>query len=171
MIETIGHVAPTLQATLLLIAGWNDLLVRRIPDRICIALAAAGVLARAVAGTDALAASAAAAALLFALMVPLHALGGLGGGDIKLSTALVLGLSLADAYHFLIMTTVSGGMLALVHLSLRLLPSPTRCPAGAPLPHRLWMAERRRARRPASLPYGVAIAAGGIAVIASGSVG
>jgi len=159
--------APALQAALLSVAGWNDLLSRRIPDPVCIALAAVGVAARGAAGIEALAWSGALAALVFTVMVPTHAMGALGGGDIKLSAAFALGLSPAGLYGFLVMTALAGGILAMLHLALRRLPRPPHCPAGAWLPRRVWTAERWRARQPASLPYGIAIAAGGIAALAA----
>ncbi|MBS0562810.1 MAG: prepilin peptidase, partial [Proteobacteria bacterium] len=131
MNDAVRLAAPAAQAALLSLAAWNDLLARRIPDRLCIALAAIGVAARGAAGIEALAWSAALAALIFAAMVPAHALGALGGGDIKLSAALALGLAPAALGEFLTATALAGGVLAALHLALRRLPRPAPCPAGA----------------------------------------
>ena len=65
-------------------------------------------------------------------------------------------------------TALAGGVLVLLHLALRRLPAPTRCPPGAAGPRRVWTIERWRVRRRGALPYGVAIACGGTWAILSG---
>ena len=64
--------------------------------------------------------------------------------------------------QLLTITALAGGVLALVHLMMRLLPYPKLAPAGSSLVRRVYAIERWRNLRHAPLPYGVAIACGGI---------
>jgi prepilin peptidase CpaA len=92
----------------------------------------------------------AAGGLLLALGLPAFALGWFGGGDVKLAAALGLWAGLEGLGAFLAVTAGAGGVLALVVLGSAALR--TLRPA----------ADGRAASRPeATLPYGVAIAAGG----------
>lgn len=142
-------------------AAWTDLVSRIIPDGACIALALYGLLLRGLAGPWALAELVAIAVLAFIALAMLHARGGFGGGDVKLAAAILLGLSPPGAYTFLVVTVLTGGVLAILHLALRALPPPRPAPAGAALVQRLWRAERWRVRRHRTLPYGIALASGG----------
>lgn len=84
--------------------------------------------------------------------------GVLGGGDVKLFAATILWFDLGGALRFLLMTAISGGLLAVLIIFMRVLPWPT--------------AIRSRVRvlqAKAGIPYGIAIAAG--AVIATLMVG
>jgi len=162
-----GAIGPVV-VVLLGLAAWSDLAIRTIPDWICIALAFAGVILRASVGVAAVAVSAAVAGGLFFVLALVHARGAIGGGDVKLAAAVVLGLSAGGAYRFIVITVIAGGVLAMMHLALRWLPSPVPCPAGASPLRRVWTAERWRIRRRGSLPYGVAMACGGATVVLSG---
>lgn len=151
-------------SALLLFAAWCDLATRTIPDGISIALAALGLLARAAEGFVPVALSLLVAAGLFAALLPLHARGAFGGGDIKLITALAVGFPPLSTADFLVATVMAGGVLGVVYLSLRLLPEPAPLaprPRSWP-PRRVIALERRRASRRSPLPYAVAIAAGGV---------
>ena len=154
-------------SALLLFAAWCDLATRTIPDGISVALAALGLLTRAAEGLTPAASSLLVAGGLFAILLPLHARGAFGGGDIKLITALAVGFSPLSTLDFLVATVVAGGVLGLVYLSLRLLPRPSPL-APQPLawpPRRVFALERRRFSRRGPLPYAVAIAAGGISTL------
>jgi prepilin peptidase CpaA len=96
------------------------------------------------------------------LLVAVYARGWIGGGDVKLLVALAIGLPLAGVVQLLTVTALAGGVLALTHLMMRRLPFPSPAPAGASLLRRVWAVERWRNVRHAPLPYGVAIACGGI---------
>lgn len=151
-------------SAVLLFAAWCDLATRTIPDGISIALVVVGLLTRGAEGLAPAAYSLLVAAGLFAVLVPLHARGAFGGGDVKLMTALAVGFSPLATLDFLVATVVAGGILGLVYLSLRLLPRPAPL-APQPLawpPRRVFALERRRFSRRGPLPYAVAIAAGGI---------
>jgi prepilin peptidase CpaA len=112
-----------------------------------------------------MAVSAALALLLFVLLVLLHSRGIMGGGDVKLAAATAIGLPPASIYHFIVYTALAGGVLACLHLALRFglrHSSPHAPRRGAGLIQRVLSAERWRIARHGSLPYGVAIACGGI---------
>ena len=98
-----------------------------------------------------------AAALLFAVGALLFERGILGGGDVKLTSALALWTGFEQLPLMLIVTGLAGGVLALAHLSPlhRLMPARA---GGTPETDDL----RGRLRRP--VPFGVAIALGGIAI-------
>ena len=86
--------------------------------------------------------------------------GWMGGGDVKLLTAMALWSGPAYLSHFATMTMLSGALLAIVMLSplRRLLPPPS------PEALELVGGEDKPARQP--MPFGIAIAAGGVYVLA-----
>lgn len=82
---------------------------------------------------------------VFALLAAAFYAGMMGGGDVKLAAALTLWLSPASTIRFLVLMSIAGGVLTLVVLAI----------------HRM----RGKAGRP-QIPYGVAIAFGGLAILA-----
>ncbi|GLR46565.1 A24 family peptidase [Sphingomonas astaxanthinifaciens] len=75
----------------------------------------------------------------------------LGGGDVKLFAATVLWFEFGGALRFLIYTALSGGLLAVLIIALRVVPWPDA------------LRSRVRVLQPkAGIPYGIAIAAGAI---------
>lgn len=151
---------------LLAYAAWSDVAARIIPNTVCGAVAALGLVTRASEGLTSLEWSLAVAAVLFVLLFLIYIVGGMGGGDVKLATAMVFGLSPADAYRFVFWTALAGGVLGLAYLVMRRLPAPVYAgsnmlPRRANLLKRVYIAERWRIRRRGPLPYGVAIATGG----------
>lgn len=97
-----------------------------------------------------------AAALLLAVGVLLFDRGVLGGGDVKLMTAAALWAGFDQLSLMLFVISIAGGALALAHLSplRRLMPAR---PGTAP-------AVDLRSRLQQPIPFGVAIAIGGVAV-------
>jgi prepilin peptidase CpaA len=87
----------------------------------------------------------AAGASVFAILAGAFYAGMMGGGDVKLAAALALWFSPASTIKFLVLMSLAGGVLTLVVLAL----------------HRA----KRREGRP-EIPYGVAIAFGGLAILA-----
>ena len=69
----------------------------------------------------------------------------MGGGDVKLAAALALWFPPAATIKFLVLMSLAGGVLTLVVL--------------------VWHRAKRREGRP-EIPYGVAIAFGGLAILA-----
>jgi len=154
---------------LLLAAAYRDVVTRIIPNTIPVLLAACGLVSRAMAGSPAVIQSIAASISLFLLLLIAHSKGVLGGGDVKLMAAVACGLSLPELSRFILFTGVAGGVLAGIHLWLRgvlkdyrPVKPPSRGSAGF---YRVLAAERWRIARRGPLPYGVAIACGGIAAL------
>ena len=153
--------ASLLQVLLLLYVAVIDIASRLIRNEICLALALLGIVGQFASPTQ-LVGSLVAATILLLLLLVIYQRGGIGGGDVKLLVALAIGLPLMGVIRLLTITTLVGGVLALVHLMMRLLPSPKLPPVGSSLIRRVYAVERWRNLRRAPLPYGVAIACGGI---------
>jgi len=100
------------------------------------------------------------AVVVFAIGAAAFAVGGLGGGDVKLLAAVSLFAGPPRLLDFLAVTAIVGGVLGLAIL------------AGAPI-GRPAMAEggSLRTRLRSGLPYGPAIAAGGLWLVASLGLG
>ena len=86
----------------------------------------------------------AAAATVFVLFAAAFYAGMMGGGDVKLAAALALWFSPFTTLRFIVLTSLAGGVLTLIVL--------------------VWHRARKREGRP-EVPYGVAIAAGGLAIL------
>ena len=144
-------------------AAATDLLTMTIPNRLSIALSAAFLLIAPLAGLswqDLLSHVAAGSLMLLAGIV-LFSLGWMGGGDGKLLAVASLWLGFEPMTLFLVYVAVLGGALALLIMAYR------KWPAGAlPLPN--W-ALRLHAKGE-GMPYGIAIAAGALAVYPSTQV-
>ena len=87
----------------------------------------------------------AAGAGVFVLLATAFYAGMMGGGDVKLAAALALWFSPGSTIKFLVLTSLAGGILTLAVLA--------------------WHRARRREGRP-EIPYGVAIAFGGLVILA-----
>ena len=87
----------------------------------------------------------AAAATVFVLLAGAFYAGMMGGGDVKLAAALALWFPPGVTVKFLVLMSIAGGVLTLGLL--------------------VWHRARRREGRP-QIPYGVAIAFGGLAILA-----
>ncbi|OPY98176.1 pilus assembly protein CpaA [Bradyrhizobium sacchari] len=162
----IASTASILVILLLLYVATIDIATRLIRNEICVALALLGIASQ-LPNPMQVAESLITTAILFLLLLVVYTCGGLGGGDVKLLTALAIGFPPAGAIQLLTITVLAGGVLALVHLVMRLLPYPRLAPAGSSLARRVYAIERWRHLRHAPLPYGVAIACGGIWTILS----
>src|SRR5262249_34388830 len=139
---------------------------RLIRNEICLALALLGVAGQ-FANPMHVTESVITATILFLLLMVLYQRRWIGGGDVKLLAALAIGLPLMGVVQLLTITALAGGVLAVVHLIMRVLPNPKLAPAGSSLLRRVYAVERWRNLRHAPLPYGVAIACGGIWVVVS----
>lgn len=150
---------------LLMIAAWRDIATRTIPDSIGLLIVVVGALSQIFERPSVLAVSAATALLLFVTLLIAYSRGLLGGGDVKIMTALAIGLSPFNSYRFIIATALAGGILAIAYLVLS--PRLRRPYRAKPISllARVAAVEAWRIRRRGSLPYGVAIAAGGAFVL------
>lgn len=162
----IAPAASFLEILLLLYVATIDVATRLIRNELCLVLALLGIAAQLTSPMQ-LAQSLISAAILFLLLLIIYMRGWMGGGDVKLLVALAVGLPLTGAMQLLTITALAGGVLALVHLMMRHLPHPKLAPAGSSLARRVYVIERWRHLRHAPLPYGVAIACGGIWTILS----
>ena len=149
------------QILLLLYVATIDVATRLIRNEICLALAFLGIASQ-IASPVQVAESLIAAAILLLLLLVIYQRRWMGGGDVKLLVALAIGFPLTGVIQLLTVTALAGGVLAMVHLMMRLLPYPKLAPAGSPLVRRVYAIERWRHVRRAPLPYGVAIACAGI---------
>lgn len=181
--ETIAGFDPSSLAPPMagLALGWaaaDDLCRRTIPDTASVLLAALGLAVPLWQGAPFPWAGLAAAAALFLALCVLHGRGWLGGGDVKLASALLLLVGVERAAPFATATALAGGVLSLLYLAGWLALRNAR-PArrlmrrfgGRPRPARilthLLAAEAHRIATRHSVPYGVALAAGGLLTLSN----
>ncbi len=140
----------TLLAVMLLMAAWTDIKTRTIPNELNAAIALMAIGFWWISG-DAfwpdIAARIGIAAALFGVCALLFIIRMMGGGDVKMIGALALWLPLPALVTMLIVMALAGGAITLFLLI-----------------RQRW---RPNAERP-EVPYGVAIAIGGIWVVANG---
>ena len=86
----------------------------------------------------------AAAAMVFALLAGAFFAGMMGGGDVKLAAAIALWFPPFATIKFLVLMSIAGGFVTVIFL--------------------VWHHAKRREGRP-EIPYGVAIAFGGLAIL------
>ena len=112
---TISSVAFTALASGALVATVVDIRVRRIPNALTATMAGVGIgfAASGVSGVS-LGASVVGLMLGFALMMPGHALGATGAGDVKLMAAVGAIVGPALVVSAFLFTALAGGVLALV---------------------------------------------------------
>jgi Flp pilus assembly protein protease CpaA len=159
------------QGILLLYAALNDVAARLIPNRVCLALAALGLIdASLTTAPLALVQALAITAGLFLILLVMHARRLIGGGDVKLLVAAAIGLSFTGVVDLLTRIALVSLLLASVHLLMRVLPYPKLAPVGSSSVRRVYAIERWRNLRHAPLPYGVAIAFGAIWQLSSHGV-
>jgi Flp pilus assembly protein protease CpaA len=169
LMNWIVPTASFLEILLLLYVAMIDIATRSIRNEICLALALLGIAVQ-FASQMHVTESLVAATILLLLLIVIYQRGWIGGGDVKLLAALAIGVPLVGVIQLLTITTLASGVLALVHLMMRLLPYPKLAPAGSSLVRRVYAVERWRNLRHAPLPYGVAIACGGIWTVLSHGV-
>jgi prepilin peptidase CpaA len=149
-------------ALLLLVAAWQDLRTMHIADAVPLAVAAAFAvwtlcgLALGTMSFTTVGLALACSAVVFGAGAAAFAAGALGGGDVKLLAASSLFAGLGLISDFLLVTALVGGALGGAVL--------VGAPIGLPAPA-ADATVRTRLRR--GLPYGPAIAAGGLWVAAS----
>ena len=135
---------------LLVIAAVGDVRRYRISNRLCLVVAGLALpywIATSLAGgadlLPLLAYQIGVAALVFAGFAALFALGAMGGGDVKLAAALALWVPAAQTLELVLLIALFGGLEALVLVVVR----------------------RLRGQSSRTVPYGVAIALGGCALL------
>lgn len=129
-------------AALLALAVWQDLAHRRIPNRLLLCFASAGVLLAVLPQGIGLASALGAAFIAGAAFAPLYLLRQMGGGDLKLMTTTGLMVGMPRVTALCLSVAMAGGLLALWWL---------------------WRARRRAHTQTATtdrMPYAVAVALG-----------
>jgi prepilin peptidase CpaA len=149
-------------ALLLVIAAWQDLRTMQIANGLSLAIVASfavWALAGLAGGRITISQvglSVACGAVVFCVGALAFAAGAVGGGDVKLLAAVSLFAGPSRQLDFLTITAIVGGLIGFAML------------AGAPIgPSETSTAGTVRSRRRGGLPYGPAIAAGGLWVAAS----
>src|SRR6476659_5414611 len=135
-------------AATLVVAAVIDVRTYTISNRLNMAVAAGAPVYRlsiALTPWPGMAIQLAAGGIVFALLAGAFYAGMMGGGDVKLAAALALWFSPAGTFKFLVLMSLAGGVLTLAIVA--------------------WHRSKRRDGRP-EVPYGVAIAFGGLAILA-----
>jgi prepilin peptidase CpaA len=152
-------------AAVVLLAAVTDARTRRIPNALTVTALLAALALRALLGGAALADGLTGAGVALLLLLPLFALGGVGGGDAKLLVAVGAFLGLDAFLVALLATAVAGGAMALVYSVRRGVVIPLLLNTGALVKY--VFTAGRAGERPSpempgvgAVPYGVAIAAG-----------
>jgi len=136
---------PTIVIAVGVIACVFDIRTRRIPNALTFSAALAGLLFHfAKAGVDGAQFAAGGWVVGLLLLLPYFALGGMGGGDVKLVAALGAWLPWQAVVMLLVLMSLAGGVLTLGYL----------------IRHKLAKREEKL-----EIPYGVAIAFGGLWLI------
>ncbi len=162
----VGHISRILLMVLLLAAAWSDLRSRRIPNALVLGVALFAILSRIpVLASERFWEPPAAALLSFFVLLPLWQRRLLGGGDLKLFVATSVWAGLGRLPELALAVALAGGALAIVVLAVetartRLLPLLATMPWVCVFVPSRALTESSESR--ASLPYGVAIAAGAI---------
>lgn len=173
LLETPGAMAAGLAYTaLLLVIAWGDAATRRIPNTLVAALALAGLVASATVLHERVGLVGALAGMLlgFALWLPLWLVRAVGAGDVKLVAALGAWLGVGGVIDASVLAALAGGLLAIGVLVRRRAVGRIVSDLG------FWFGALRiggmsgaMAARPTPrthgrsvLPYGIALAAGGL---------
>lgn len=145
--------------TLLVLAGGWDLASFTIPNFIPLTLLLAFAVLAPAAGFTVSVYETHALAALIALIAgfALFALGYIGGGDAKLLAAVAAWFGLHDLMQYVLVASIFGGALTLALLAGRRFPLP------AMLANQSWITRLHEPR--AGIPYGVALAAGALAIL------
>jgi prepilin peptidase CpaA len=139
-------------------AAASDLLTMTIPNKISLALVLSFAAFALMGGLswDAVLMHIAAGVLVLAVCFGMFAVGWIGGGDAKLAAATALWLGFPALMEYLFIATLSGGLLTLVILQLRI----TTLPSFASR----WSWLSRLHDHASGVPYGVALSAAALVV-------
>ncbi len=156
---TIALAAILLFVAFMVAAGLMDLFTMTIRNTLVVAMLVlyAALAPLAGLGVAAIGASVVVAVLVFVGGLLCFSFGWIGGGDAKLAVSTVLWLGAEQAFSYLMATALFGGLLTLIILAFRLIP----LPAG--LAGQIWL--QRLHGKSTGVPYGVAMALGGLVVL------
>lgn len=149
----------------IVIAVWMDVRTRRIPNALTVTAALLALAFRAVPGEPALVDGLLGLGLAAAVLLPLFALGGVGGGDAKLLIAVGAFLGPKGFLMAMLATALAGGAMSVVWATRRGVILPVLMNTGGLLKY-VFTGGTRGERTTldtagtVSVPYGLAIAAG-----------
>ena len=153
-------------ATLLVFAALRDIATRTVPNWVSLAILAVGCVLQAVAGT--LPTAGLSGVAVFAAAALMWRQGWLGGADVKLLAAGSVALAPVAVVSFILVVALAGGALALLYLALSLVVRRPAPGGRTTVSRRLLKAEAWRIHNRRSIPYAVAIAAGGLFTLYQG---
>ena len=142
----------------LIAAGTSDLMRYEIPNGLSMALVAGFALVAATLPLSVIIDHLLVGLAVLGAMALLFAAGVCGGGDVKLLAATALWMGWVRLPEFLLLTALAGGVLALALLASRRLAASRLLVAAGVKPRRLFT-------KASGVPYGVAIAAAGLAML------
>ena len=142
----------------LLMAATTDVALRMVPNSVCVALAADGLIGRGLAHTLPVSLVAAICVFVPATVCWRHGL--MGGGDTKLLSAVSLLVPASIVPHLILTISLVGGLLAVFYWMIKRLSGAHGIARRRGLLLRVVQIERHRIRRGFSLPYAVAISMG-----------
>jgi len=149
---------------LMIFAGSYDIMTMTIPNRLSLALIAAFAVTAALLGIgwSEAAMHVGAGLLVLVIGLGLFAAGWVGGGDVKLAAATSLWLGFGTLLEYFFVASLAGGALTIFILALRRYPLPSVAQGWT------WL---DRLHNPANgVPYGVALAFGGLVVFPSSAM-
>lgn len=143
---------------LIIFAGAMDIFTMTIPNRVPLALIAGFACLAPFAGLslEAIAIHVAVGVAMLVVGIGMFAAGWMGGGDAKLLAAVAMWMGLEHVYEYALLSAVCGGIVTLFVLFLRNFPLPDGVAAQK------WVSRLHDAGK--GVPYGVALAAGGLFV-------
>ena len=152
---------------LLLLAAATDLAARMVPNRLCLAVGAVGIVLRLGehTGLHTLALSFLVGLAVFVPTMVCWRHGVLGGGDVKLLGAATLLVQPAAVPGLVLAVTTIGGLLGVTYWALRRLVPARTSDRPKAFVWRALRIERHRIRRHFSVPYAIAISGGAIYVL------
>jgi len=161
---SMGKAHLILFAALLLVAACFDVILRRIPNWITVAIAASGFASVLVGGgVKAALAGVGAAVGTGLLFVPLWMRRAMGGGDLKLAAACAVWVGLSRSPFYLFASCLAGGALAIICYALSSAEGRRSVRANVYGLHApSWPRAATSPGKPRLVPYGAAFAAGAI---------
>jgi prepilin peptidase CpaA len=145
-------------------AAVSDLFTMTISNKVSIGLVVGFLLLAAISGMDAktIGMNLLAGAAMLAVSFALFAKGWIGGGDAKLFAATVVWMGWSNLLEYTLVACIFGGALTILMLALRSIPMP------AALVKRDWFNRLHALEN--GVPYGLALAAGGITIYPSTAI-
>lgn len=161
MIATVQGIAFLIFPAAMIYAAISDVLTMTIANRLVAGLAVAFVVLAPLTGMDlhTFALHCAAGGIVLAVAFSCFAMGWIGGGDAKFATVTVLWLGWSQALPFVVLASLLGGALTMFILSFR------RAVLPAFVVRQPWVQRLHDTR--SGVPYGVALAAAGLAIYPS----